>query len=71
MNKNELEINPLQSYIFIDGFELYVTSKGQAVTCRFRGETGHVQMNCEKRMLEFPKLGHTFHNQETDNLMKK
>ena len=28
-------------------------------------------MNCEKRMLEFPKLGHTFYNHETDNLNKK
>ena len=27
-------------------------------------------MNCEKRMLEFPKLGHTFYNQETDNMIK-
>ena len=56
MNKNELETNPLPSNIFIDGFELHVTYKGQTVTCRFCGETGHVQMNCEKRMLEFPKL---------------
>ena len=48
-----------------------MTHKGQTVTCRFCGETGHVQMNCEKRMLEFPKLGHTFYNQETDNLIKK
>ena len=71
MNKNELETNSLPSYIFIDGFELYVTYKGQTVTCRFCGETGHVQMNCEKRMLEFPKLGHTFYNQETDNMIKK
>ena len=71
MNKNELETNPLPSYIFIDGFELYVTYKGQTVTCRFCGETGHVQMNCEKRMLEFPKLDHTFYNQETDNMIKK
>ena len=71
MNENELATNPLQSYIFIDGFELYVSYKGQAVSCRSCGETGHVQMNCEKRMLEFPKLGHTFHNQETDNMIKK
>ena len=71
MNKNELETNPLPSYIFIDGFELYVTYKGQTVTCRFCDETGHVQMNCEKRMLEFPKLDHTFYNQETDNMIKK
>ena len=42
MNKNELETNPLPSYIFIDGFELYVNYKGQTVTCRFCGETGHV-----------------------------
>ena len=28
-------------------------------------------MNCEKRMLEFPKLDHTFYNQETDNMIKK
>ena len=71
MNKNELETNPLPSYIFIDGFELYVTYKGQTVTCRFCGETGHVQMNCGKRMLEFPKLDHSFYNQETNNMIKK
>ena len=28
-------------------------------------------MNCEKRMLEFPKLDHTFYNQETANMIKK
>ena len=66
-----METNPLPSYIFIDGFELYVTYKGQTVTSRFCGETGHVQMNCEKRMLEFPKLSHTFYSQETDNTIKK
>ena len=71
MNKNESETNPLRSNIFIDGFELYVTKKGQTVTCRFCGETDHVQMNCEKHMLEFPKLSHTFYNQERDNLIKK
>ena len=68
---NDLETNPLLIYIFIDDFVLYVTYKGQTVTCRFCGETGHVQMNCEKRMLKFPKLGYTFYNQETDNLIKK
>ena len=71
MNKNKLETNPLPSYTFLNGFELYVTNKGQTVTCRFCGETGQVQMNCEKRMLEFPKLSHTFYNHETDNLIKK
>ena len=25
MNKDELDVNPIPSYIFIDGFELYVT----------------------------------------------
>ena len=33
---------------FIDSFELYVTYKGQTITCRFCPETGHVQINCEK-----------------------
>ena len=47
MNKNELETNPLPSYIFIDGFEQYVTYKGQRFMCRLCGETGHLQMNCE------------------------
>ena len=28
-------------------------------------------MNSKKRMLEFPKVGHTFYNQKTDNLIKK
>ena len=54
--------------IFIDGFELYVTYKGQAVTRTLWGDMGYV---CEKRMLKFAKLGHTFCNQQTDNLIKK
>ena len=48
-----------------------MTYKGQAVACRFCGETDHAQKNYEKRMLEFPKLGHTFHNQETNDLITK
>ena len=59
MNKNELLTNLSRSNIFIIGFELNVIQQGLVVTCRFCGETGHIQMNCEKRMLEFPKPGHT------------
>ena len=32
MNKDELDVNPIPSYIFIDGFELFVTYSGQQVT---------------------------------------
>ena len=71
MNKNELKTNLLPSYIFIAGFELYVTYKGQTIICRFSGETGHIQMNCENCMLELPKHDHTFCDQETDNMIKK
>ena len=28
-------------------------------------------MNCEKRMLEFQKLGHAIHNQATDDLIRQ
>ena len=58
------------TFLLVDLNLLYVTYKGQTVTSRFCGETGHVQMNCEKRVLEFPKLSLTFYNQETDNMSK-
>ena len=62
MNKNELETSPLPSFVFIDGFKLYVrlTEDKQLVTYKFCGETGHVRTSCEKRKREFPKLGNTF-----------
>ena len=57
MNKRELEQKPLQSYIIVDGSELYVTYSGQNATCRYHSEIGHVQSACEKRKNDFPSLG--------------
>ena len=51
MNKDELDVNPIPSYIFIDEFELYVTYSGQQITCKYCGQPGHVQSRCEKRFL--------------------
>ena len=56
MRKVELDSNPLPNYIKIDGFELYVTYQGQEITCKFCGDTGHFQVHCEKRLLDYPQL---------------
>ena len=42
MSKNDVEMNPLLSYICINGYELYVTYPGQAITCKYCGEIGHI-----------------------------
>jgi len=52
----KLEANPIPSYIYIDGFELYVTYPGQESTCKYCGEPGHLQLDCEKRLSDFPQL---------------
>ena len=56
MNKNDLEANPLPSYIHVDSFELYVTYPGQKLTCKYCGEKGHFQAKCDKRLNDFPQL---------------
>ena len=56
MSKNDVEMNPLPSYIYINGYELYVTYLGQAITCKCGGETGHMQAECKKRKSDFPAL---------------
>jgi len=43
MNKDELEANPIPSYICIDGFELYVPYTGHESTCKYCGEPSHLQ----------------------------
>ena len=47
MSKNDVKTNPLPSYIFINGCELYVTYPGQAITFKHCGETGHLQADCK------------------------
>lgn len=56
MNKKDLDKNPIPSYIKISNYELYVTYSGQKSTCRYCGETGHIQLNCRKRLEDFPTL---------------
>ena len=57
MNKNDLEANPLPSYIHVDDFfELYVTYPGQELTCKYCGKKGHFQAKCNKRLNDFPQL---------------
>ena len=53
--KDELDSNPLPSYIKIDGLELYMTYQGQEITCKYCGDTGHLQVHCEKRLLDYPQ----------------
>ena len=47
--KTMVEQNPLPSYIFILGNELYVTYTGQTVTCGYCQEAGHMQSTCLKK----------------------
>ena len=57
--KDDLEANPLPSYINVDGFELYVrvdgfefrasTYPGQELTRKYYGEKGHFQAKCDKQ----------------------
>ena len=39
MRKNNVETNSLSSYIFIDGYELYVIYLSQAITCKKKKKT--------------------------------
>ena len=56
MSKNDVETNLLPSYIYINGYELYVTYSAQAITCNFCGETGHMQAECKKSKSDFPAV---------------
>ena len=56
MQKDVLEKNPIPSYFKIDGNELYVTYEGQKFTCKYCGEIGHKQVDCDKRAQNFPSL---------------
>ena len=67
MNKNDVETNPLPSYIYIGGlhaclmrsnlFILFLhqwlriihTYLGQAITCEYYEETGHICIECLKK----------------------
>ena len=55
MNKNDLEANPLPSYIHVDVM-CYLTYPGQELTCKYCGEKGHFQVKCDKRLNDFPQL---------------
>ena len=54
MKKCDLQSNPIPSYIQVNGCEMYVTSQGQAISCKNCGEAGHVQSECHKRATDFP-----------------
>ena len=56
MKKDKLDSNPLPSYIKIDGFELYVTYQGQEITCKYCGDTWHLQVHCKKHLMDYPPL---------------
>ena len=55
MSKNDVEMNPLPSYIYINGYELYVTYPGQTITCKYYGETSHMQAECKKKQIRFSR----------------
>ena len=48
--------NPIPSYFKIDGNELYVSHEGQKFTCKYCSEIGHKQIDCDKRVHNFPSL---------------
>ena len=56
MKKSDLQSNPVPSYIQVSGCEIYVTYQGQAITCKYCGEAGHVESKCHKRAIDFPAL---------------
>ena len=56
MKKSDLQNNPIPSYIHVSGCEIYVTYQGQVITCKYCGEAGHVQSECQERAMDFPAL---------------
>ena len=56
MEKRVLESNPIPSYVHIDGNQLYVTYDGQNFTCKYCGNVGHKQIDCNKRAKNFSIL---------------
>ena len=56
MKKSDLQNNPIPSYIRVSGCEIYVTYQGQVITCKYCGEAGHVQSECQERAMDFPAL---------------
>ena len=56
MEKRVLESNPIPSHVHIDGNQLYVTYDGQNFTCKYCGNVGHKQIDCNKCAKDFPIL---------------
>ena len=54
LKKCKLELNPIPSYIKIEGYELYVTYSGQQITSIYCSTKGHAQSNCLKRSQDMP-----------------
>ena len=71
MNKNDVEMYPLPNYMYINGYELYVIYPGQAITCKYCGETGHMQAECKKHKPDFPALPKNSINRYYDHFYKQ
>ena len=56
MNKDELHVKPIPSYILMGGFEWCVTYLGQQITCKYYGEPGNVQSRCKKAFVELSRV---------------
>ena len=56
MKKSDFQNNPIPSYIHVNGCEIYVTYQGQVITCKYCGEAGHVQSECQERAIDFSAL---------------
>ena len=54
MEKRVLESNPIPSYVHINGNQLYVIYEGQNFICKYRGNVGHKQIDCNKSAKDFP-----------------
>ena len=49
MRKNDLNKNPIGSYIYINGQEFLIRYKGQVETCHICSKSGHKSVDCDKK----------------------
>ena len=45
----------IPSYVYIEGYEFFVTYEGQMSTCRYCGQRSHKQLDCPQRKEDYPQ----------------
>ena len=55
MNASNLKKKPIPSYVYIAGYEFFVTYEGQMSTCRYCGQPNHKQLDCPRRKEDYPQ----------------